>query len=90
MRTVEFSTRFRRDYKMCQKQGKDMEKLHTVLKILESGEPIPSQYRDHPLSNNWKGYRDLHIEPDWVLIYKEIGNTVVVVVTTGSHAKLFK
>ena len=90
MRKIEFSTRFRRDYKLCQKQGKDMNKLHIVLKILESGEPIPEKYRDHPLSNNWKGYRDLHIEPDWVLVYKEIGETVVVVVTTGSHARLFR
>ena len=67
-----------------------MNKLHTVLKILETGEPIPEQYYDHPLHNNWRGYRDLHIEPDWVLVYKQIDHTVVLAAATGTHADLFR
>ena len=90
MRKLAFTTGFKRDYKLCQKQGKDMRKLHTVLKILEEGIDIPAKYNDHPLKDNWKGYRDLHIEPDWVLIYKECDDIVVLLVTMGSHARLFK
>lgn len=47
-----------------------MNKLKAVLQILATGESIPPRYKDHPLQSNWKGYRDLHIEPDWILIYK--------------------
>lgn len=90
MRILRFSTRFQKDVKLCRKQGRDMDKLRRVLKILEAGSIIPPEYKDHPLKSNWKGYRDLHIEPDWVLVYKEEGDTVVVLVTTGSHARLFK
>jgi mRNA interferase YafQ len=60
------------------------------LEILQSGESIPAEYKAHPLSGNQKGFRDLHIEPDWVLIYKEIGDIIVVLAATGSHSHLFK
>lgn len=90
MRLLRFSARFKKDVKLCQKQGKNIEKLHDVFEILASGEPVPDCYHDHPLSGEYKGCRDLHIEPDWVLIYKEMGNTIVIMLTTGSHAKLFK
>ena len=90
MRTLEFSTQFKKDYKLCQKRGYDMRKLHEVLKILEAGIEIPTKYRDHPLIGKHKGCRDLHIEPDWVLVYEEIGNTVVLIITTGTHSALFK
>lgn len=63
-----------------------MEKLQNVLQILTSGEPIPSGYKDHPLKNNWTGYRDLHIEPGWILIYKILGDTVILLAATGTHA----
>ena len=87
MRSFDYSKRFRRDYKLCQKQGKDMNKLKAVLQILATGEPIPPRYKDHPLKNNWAGYRDLHIEPDWILIYKIVGDTVVLLAATGTHAQ---
>ena len=88
MRTFDYSTRFRRDYKLCRKQGKDMNKLKAVLQILATGEPIPPRYKDHPLQSNWKGYRDLHIEPDWILIYKIVDDTVVLLAATGTHARV--
>ena len=49
-----------------------MQKLQDVLSILASGKTIPERYRDHPLKSNWKGYRDIHIEPDWILIYRAL------------------
>lgn len=90
MRIFKYSGRFKRDYKLCQKQGRDMNKLHAVLKILASGELIPAKYKDHALSGNWKGYRDLHIEPDWLLLYKLEDDAIILLAATGSHSKVLK
>lgn len=85
MRALRFSTRFQKDVKLCRKQGKDLNKLEKVLEILKSGESIPAQYKDHPLHNNWVGHRDLHIESDWILIYKIQDNEIVLLAATGTH-----
>ena len=89
MRTFNYSKRFQRDYKLCQKQGKNMNKLHEILQILETGENIPPKYNDHALKNNWLGYRDLHIEPDWILVYKIQGDEIVLLAATGTHSHIF-
>ena len=70
------------------KRGKDMSKLRQVLLLLLNGETLPERYRDHPLRGNWTGYRDLHIEPDWLLIYRISGNKLDLV-RRGSHSDLF-
>lgn len=70
MREPSYSGQFRRDVKRAEKRGKDMAKLRHVLHLLIEEAPLPARLRDHPLKHNWTGYRDLHIEPDWVLIYK--------------------
>ena len=66
MRTPIRGRRFERDVKRAKKRGKDMEKLKTALSLLIEGEPLPERYRDHPLKGKWTGFRDLHIEPDWL------------------------
>ena len=66
MRTPIRARRFERDVKRAKKRGKDMEKLKTALSLLIEGEPLPERYRDHPLKGEWTGFRDLHIEPDWL------------------------
>lgn len=87
MPKLDYTKRFRRDYKLCQKQGRDMQKLHVVLEILAGGAAIPVKYKDHALNNNWKGYRDLHIEPDWILIYQILNDgEIVLLAATGSHS----
>ena len=69
MRLSTFPTsRFEQDVKRMQKRGKDMTKLREAIRLLMAGDPLPASYRDHPLGGDWKGYRDCHIEPDWVLI----------------------
>ena len=68
MRTPIRGRRFERDVKRAKKRGKDMEKLKTALSLLIEGEPLPERYRDHPLKGEWTGFRDLHIEPDWLLL----------------------
>jgi mRNA interferase YafQ len=71
-----------------QKRGKDMAKLNILLRLLIEAAPLPTAYQDHPLKGNWKGFRDAHIEPDWLLIY-QISDDVVEFARTGSHADLF-
>jgi mRNA interferase YafQ len=88
MRQADFSGQFKRDVKQSQKRGKNMEKLKTLLGLLIEGEPLPAIYVDHPLKGGFKGYRDAHIEPDWLLIYKITGE-VVRFERTGRHTDLF-
>jgi mRNA interferase YafQ len=88
MRIPEYSTRFHRDVKLAQKRGKSMVKLRKLIELLIEDQPLPPRYRDHPLRNEWSSYRDAHIEPDWVLIYRVQGD-VVRFERTGTHADLF-
>jgi mRNA interferase YafQ len=83
------SSRFRRDVRRLEKQGKDLAKLRTVLLLLLEGKPLPSRYRDHALRGDWNGFRDLHIEPDWLLLYRAQGGELQLA-RTGSHAELFR
>ena len=66
-----------------------MTRLRTLLESLIQQEPLRARYRDHPLRGIWKGYREAHIEPDWLLIYRVVGNELRLV-RTGSHADLFR
>jgi mRNA interferase YafQ len=88
MRRPSYSGQFKRDVKQLQKRGKDMEKLKILLRLLIEGKPLPASCLDHPLKGNWQGFRDAHIEPDWLLIYKVSGD-VVRFERTGRHADLF-
>ena len=88
MLTPARSGRFRRDVKRAEKRGKDMAKLRAVLLLLIEEKPLPTSYKDHPLKGDWKGFRDLHIEPDWLLLYRVEGNELQLA-RTGTHADLF-
>ena len=61
---------FGRDMKRQEKRGKDLAKLHAIVEALSTRQPLPPKNRDHVLAGKWKGFRDCHIEPDWVLIYQ--------------------
>lgn len=88
MRKVAPTSAFRRDLKKLHKQHKDIPALLLVLDMLASEEQIPSKYKDHALKGKWKGHRELHVENDWLLIYK-IASDTVYLDRTGSHAELF-
>lgn len=88
MLTPVSSSRFKKDVKRAEKRKKDMGKLKTALLLLISGAPLPTEYADHPLKGDWKGFRDLHIEPDWLLLYRIEGNELQLA-RTGTHADLF-
>jgi len=82
------TTAFDRDYKRVKKQGKKPSLLREVVDLLIAGEPLPEKYSDHTLGGNWKGHRELHIKPDWLLIYR-VEDDVLILERTGSHSELF-
>jgi mRNA interferase YafQ len=82
------SGRFKRDVRLAEKRGKDMAKLKTVLSLLIEQKAQPASYNDHPLKGDWKGFRDLHIERDWLLLYRVEGSELQLA-RTGTHADLF-
>ena len=88
MRAAIFTGQFRRDVRLAERRGKDMEKLKRVVSMLLAGEPLPRELRDHPLKGEWKDCRDLHVAPDWVLIYRVEGDDVLFE-RTGTHSDLF-
>ena len=83
------SSRFKRDVRKARARGKDMDKLRALLASLVQGEPLSARHRDHPLRGIWKGYREAHIEPDWLVIYQVKGSELHLV-RTGTHTDLFK
>lgn len=89
MRKPVYSGQFKRDVKQAQRRGKDMDKLKTLLGLLIEAAPLPAPYLDHPLKGGWRGFRDAHIEPDWLLIYK-IAGEMVRFERTGRDTDLFE
>ncbi|OON99737.1 MAG: addiction module toxin RelE [Epulopiscium sp. Nele67-Bin004] len=87
---VKNTTRFKKDYKQAVKQNKDMKLLNTVVEMLANGETLPEKYKDHELKGNWKGHRECHIAPDWLLVYY-VENEILVLTLSrlGSHSELF-
>jgi mRNA interferase YafQ len=82
------TNRFEKNLKKMLKRGKDKEKLRTLLELLLKQEKLPYKYREHLLVGNWQGFRECHIEPDWLLIY-QITSDELVLVATGTHVDLF-
>jgi mRNA interferase YafQ len=87
-RNVHTSHRFDKDAALAIRRGKDTTKLRAVITLLAGDQPLPGELKDHPLKGYWKGYRDIHIEPDWLLIYKRDEKNIWLV-RTGAHADLF-
>lgn len=83
------SGQFKRDVKRLRKRGKGMSRFRALLALLVEEETLPKEYLDHPLKGDWKGYRDAHVEPDWLLIYRVVGNELRLA-RTGTHADLFE
>ena len=78
----------RRDIRRLQRQGKNLDELYTVVEMLAEGETLPERYRDHNLTGNWRGFRECHIRPNWLLIYKVVEQELQLV-RSGSHPELF-
>lgn len=90
MLEIQYEKSFKKDFKRMLKRGYNQEHLKDVLSLLAEQKALPEKYKDHNLSGNYEGYRECHIEPDWLLIYKIYDDKLVLVVTrTGSHSDLF-
>ena len=89
MKTIRRTSQFKRDVKRVQRQGKDLEKLKMVLEMLVKEGELALKYRDHVLVGQYKGTRECHIEPDWLLLY-ERAESEIVLIRTGSHSDLFR
>jgi len=90
MLTVEYTSQFKRDLKLSKKRNNNLEKLYRIMQTIESEGSLNPIFKDHRLSNNWHGHRELHIEPDWLLIYKILPKKkIVIFVRLGTHADLF-
>ncbi|MCL2840322.1 MAG: type II toxin-antitoxin system YafQ family toxin [Defluviitaleaceae bacterium] len=89
-RDIQYSTQYRRDYKKAKKQGKDLVLLRDIVHMLANDTPLSEKHRDHPLSGNWKGYRECHVTPDWLLVYRKTDKDGLVLLLTriASHSDL--
>ena len=84
------SNRFRRDVKIAAKRGLDVEILKKVVGLLENEIPLPERFRDHALTGDWAGFRECHLRPDWLLIYRvEQERAILHLARTGTHSDLF-
>ena len=79
MLQVEYTSKFKRDLKLAKRRNKNMLSLQNIIKKIVEQKPIEYKFKDHSLTGNWVGYRELHIEPDWLLIYKLIPNEKTVI-----------
>jgi len=90
MLTIRYSARFKKDYKAVKKRGCDTRLLEEVLDIICEEKPLLPKYRDHALHGDYKGHRECHITPDWLLIYKIKDSELILELTrTGTHSDLF-
>ena len=86
---VKFTSQFKKDLKLAQKQNRALEKLFAVVDILASGNTLEPRFRDHEHSGTYKGTRECHVEPAWLLVY-EIRNDVLVLMFLTNHGPVVK
>ena len=85
------TTQFKKDYKLAIKRGLDINKLVKVITLLAEGEVLTAEFKDHSLVGNYSGYRECHVQPDWLLVYKiEEEKLILTLYRTGTHSDLFK
>jgi len=89
VRAIRRGRQFKKDFRQALRRNKDMERLKVVITLLVEGADLPEEYRGHSLKGRWKGFRECHMEPDWLLIYR-IDEKGVELVRTGTHADLFE
>lgn len=92
MLSIVYHNQFKKDYKQALKRGCKPQLLEEVLELLVHEQPLPTKYRDHQLtdSKHYKNVRELHIQPDWLLIYQiDKGELILELMRTGTHSDLF-
>lgn len=90
MLKIRYSTKFKKDFKLAKKRGLPTEKLKIIIEKLATGEVLPPKYHDHALSGNYAMFRECHIQPDWLLIYRiDADELELLAHRTGTHSDLF-
>lgn len=89
MLDVEYTTQFKRDLKLAKRRNNKLALLQKAMDEITHQKQLDPKYKDHLLTGNWHGCRELHIQPDWLLIYQLISKKTVIFIRTGSHADLF-
>ena len=88
---VRWTVRFRRDVRLSESRGKDLDKFKVIIDALGNGKPLPPRNRNHKLTGGWHGHMECHIEPDWLLIYRIFPREgILECVRMGTHADLFE
>ena len=91
MLTLVTTSQFRKDYKRIKKRGYDLSRLEGVIDTLLEEKPLDKQFRDHPLTGNYAGFRECHIQPDWLFIYAVQNDTLILTASrTGTHSDLLE
>ena len=89
--TVKPTSAFKRDYKLAIKRGQNLKLLEATIEMLAMGKSLPKSYKDHELTGRWKGHRECHIQPDWLLIYRIEADILVLTLSRiGTHSDLFE
>ncbi len=90
MLEIVLSNRFKKDMKTAAKRGYNLRLLNDVVDLLTSKQQLPAKNRDHELSGDYSGFRECHIAPDWLLIYRVVDEDLVLyLMRTGTHSDLF-
>ena len=86
---IDFTSAFSKDLKKIKKRGYNIDLLESVVDKLQTGEQLEPKYKDYLLTGNWKGFRECHIHPDWLLVYRIYDDKLLLVLTrTGTHSDL--
>lgn len=90
MYKIKYSGQFKKSLKLCQKRGLDMSLMREALTLLASNGWLPASYKPHVLSGKYKGIWECHIQPDWLLLWKQDNDSLtLMLVDTGTHSDLF-
>jgi len=90
MYSIQYTNRFKKDYKLCIKRGLDIALLKEAISILVTTGTLPPQYKAHPLKGKFQGQMECHIQPDWLLVWQQNDRELILLFTnTGTHADLF-
>lgn len=90
MLEVVLSNRFKKDLKLAARRGMDLRELDSIVERLAAQLPLPDRNRDHALTGDYVGFRECHIRPDWLLVYRVDGEDLLLFLfRTGTHADLF-
>lgn len=87
---IKNTTQFKKDYKLAKRRGLDINLLKGIITKLANGKVLAPKHKDHPLSGDWVGHRECHIQPDWLLVYRYDNDVLVLTLSrTGTHSDLF-